>query len=152
MILKRMNRILLCGLLSVLTAVTSLPFSTQAAETESQLQYGEFTVDDYAEYLSVHEDKYLALNEIKLDILSYVDNHSENFVIEDNGIKAIKLTDAESSVTYDFNVNKAGMYCVKLLYDLGESNMSEAEIDFKINGDFLFRFNFCTAEYRLNRH
>lgn len=131
---KKSIKTALCGALAILLAVSSADVFG-AEEVVGAPNYGDFTVNDYAEYISEYKEQEHPNNTVEVDITSYTQQYSGGFVTEIDGKTAVGLSDTNREVTYSISIPQSGMYCVRIDYSLSEGSMSDAEIAFRINGE-----------------
>lgn len=128
-------------IVSAMVGTVAAPVAVSAealADNGSALQYGSFTVDDYADYLAKYGDTAFgdssvavsgtSCNEDKTDILWQKDSTEAVFIGDEN----------EVGVSYTLNISKSGFYAIRLKYNLGEDILSDAEISLRLNGEIPF--------------
>lgn len=92
----------------------------------------------YTEYLSQHESDALATQDIDLDVCDYTQGEDVKIMTDYEGEKEVLYTGDDSSVTWEVNVEKAGLYNVFLEYLTVESRGVNIERVLEINGELPF--------------
>ena len=87
----------------------------------------------YTEYLSQHESDALATQDIDLDVCDYTQGEDVKIMTDYEGEKEVLYTGDDSSVTWEVNVEKAGLYNVFLEYLTVESRGVNIERVLEIN-------------------
>lgn len=128
-----LKRILSVFLVLIVVCTFAIPSSALATENSGDLQYGSFTVDDYADYIKNYENvgKSDSKTVIKgIDCIAETDN----ILNTDGAQNSVTVNDDNPAVSYEFTAEKEGLYAIFLTYDLGAETLSDAEIALALNG------------------
>lgn len=92
----------------------------------------------YTEYLSQHGSDALGAQDIELDVCNYTQGEDVKIMTDYEGEKQALYTGDDSSVTWEVNVEKSGMYNLYLEYLTVESRGVSIERKLYINGQIPF--------------
>lgn len=132
-----------CFVMSCLVLFSGLSVGGVAADTQTpavEPDYGSYQRDEYALYLDTYASVPLAEHTVTVNAQDYQDALSWEEVRWDESEEtdAVLLGGGVDSLSFPIQVPREGMYTLRLQYNLGGTNTSDAELALQINGEYPF--------------
>lgn len=139
-----MKKRMLAATLGLLLLLSSIPLNT-AAETpsinETQPETGGVVTDRYTEYRDTIAGKPAAVSSITVKAVDFVENPGNTAEILSEykeREQVLMVADGEDTLTYTFQVEQAGRYCLYFQYYPIKSNERSLELGIRIDGTVPF--------------
>lgn len=124
-----------CLAAAMLSTVTTV--LNAAEQTQFDLQYGSFTVDDYAAYIEEFKDAEYSDSAVTVNGIDCIEDTKDILWTHDS-TKAIFIGDSDDGVSYEFEALQSGLYAIRLTYNLGTDILTDAEFSLEFNGKVPF--------------